>query len=78
MLASDCFASNLCCLLRLTGQPTCQRSVEVADPMASCWLTVDKDSSGGGDRSREREEKDKPAVPVVRYLDLMLSALTLI
>lgn len=65
MLASDCFASNFCYLLRLTGQPTYQLSVEVANPTASCWLTMDKDSSGGGDRNRERDKTDKPTVPVL-------------
>lgn len=67
MLASDCFASNLCFLLWLTGQPTYQLSVEMANLVARCWLTVDKDSLGGGNRVRERErdKKDKPTVPVL-------------
>lgn len=66
MLASDCFASDLCCLLRLTGQHMFELSVEVANLMASCWFTVDEDPSGvGGQKQRERDEKDKPTVPVL-------------
>lgn len=61
MLASDCFASSLCCLFQLTGQPTYERSVEMANRMARCWLTVDKDSSvvedGKKERKKEREKR---------------------
>lgn len=72
MLASDCFESNFVPCVSV-GQPT-RVTAETAKLTAQCWFIVKEDSSS---EDRMREIKDKPTVPVLYYLNLMLFTLTL-